>query len=42
MFPQHLIKHFWNEKTFFTDGYFVSNIGEVSSETLKKYIQKQG
>ncbi|WP_038293269.1 transposase, partial [Paraclostridium sordellii] len=42
LFPQHLIKHFWNEKTFFTDGYFVSNIGEVSSETLKKYIQKQG
>lgn len=35
-------KYFWKEKTFFTDGYFVSTIGEVSSETLKKYIQNQG
>jgi len=42
MFPQYLSKHFWKEKTFFTDGYFVSTIGEVSSETLKKYIQNQG
>lgn len=42
LFPQYLSKHFWKEKTFFTDGYFVSTIGEVSSETLKKYIQNQG
>jgi len=39
---KHLQKHFWKEKTFFTDGYFVSIIGEVSSETLKNYIQNQG
>ncbi|MCE5222041.1 MAG: transposase [Clostridium sp.] len=25
-----------------TDGYFISTIGEVSSETLKNYIQNQG
>jgi putative transposase len=37
-----LKKHFWKEKTFWTDGYFVSTIGEVSSETLKHYIQNQG
>lgn len=30
------------ERTFFTDGYFVSTIGEVSAETLRKYIQNQG
>ncbi len=42
LFQQYLSKHFWKEKTFFTDGYFVSTIGEVSSETLKKYIQNQG
>ena len=41
-FSKHLQKHFWKEKTFFTDGYFVSKIGEVSSETLKNYIQNQG
>jgi putative transposase len=37
-----LRKFFWKEKTFWTDGYFVSTIGEVSSETLKHYIQNQG
>lgn len=42
LFSQSLSKHFWKEKTFLTDGYFVSTIGEVSSETLKKYIQNQG
>jgi len=41
-FSKHLQKYFWKEKTFFTDGYFVSTIGEVSSETLKNYIQNQG
>ena len=41
-FPKELSKQFWKEKTFFTDGHFVSTIGEVSSETLKKYIQNQG
>lgn len=40
-FESSLKKYFWKEKTFFTDGYFVSTIGEVSSETLKKYIQNQ-
>ena len=37
-----LCKYFWKERTFFTDGYFVSTIGEVSVETLRKYIQNQG
>lgn len=41
-FPKERSKQFWKEKTFFTDGYFVSTIGEVSSETLKKYSQNQG
>jgi putative transposase len=42
MFPKELKKHFWREKTFWTDGYFVSSIGEVSREALKNYIQSQG
>ncbi len=39
---EYLKKHFWKEKNFWTDGYFVSTIGEVSSETLKHYIRNQG
>lgn len=39
---RYLMKHFWKEKPFYTDGYFVSSIGNVSEETLKKYIENQG
>lgn len=41
-FSDELCKYFWKERTFSTDGYFVSTIGEVSAETLRKYIQNQG
>lgn len=37
-----LTKYFWKEKTFWSDGYFATSIGEVSSETVRKYIEKQG
>ena len=33
---KYLLKHFQKEKTFYTDGYFVSSIGNVSEVTLKK------
>ena len=39
---KELKKHFWVENTFWTDGYFCSSIGEVSSVTLKIYIENQG
>lgn len=39
---KELKKYYWAENTFWTDGYFVSTIGEVSSKTLKHYIQNQG
>lgn len=39
---KELKKYFWKENTFWTDGYFVSTIGEVSSKTLRHYIQNQG
>ena len=42
LYHKELSKQFWNENTFFTDGYFCSTIGEVSSKTLKHYIQNQG
>lgn len=35
-------KIYWHEHTLWTDGYFCSTIGEVSSKTLKHYIQNQG
>ena len=41
-FSDELCKYFQKERTFFTYGYFVSTIGEVSAETLRKYIQNQG
>ena len=41
-YASELKKQYWKENTFWTDGYFCSTIGEVSSETLKHYIQNQG
>lgn len=40
----HLIlkKQFWKEKTFWSDGYFACSIGNISKETIEKYIQTQG
>lgn len=42
MHGKELRKQYWRENTFWTDGYFCSTIGEVSSKTLKHYIQNQG
>lgn len=36
-----LAKFFW-KKTFWSDGYFSCSIGNVSKETIEKYIQNQG
>ena len=36
-----LCKHFWKERTFWTDGYFVSTIGNVSESTIINYIRNQ-
>lgn len=38
----YLSKIFWKERTFWTDGYFACTIGNVSENTLRKYIQNQG
>lgn len=42
IYKQEFRKYFWKENTFWTDGYFVSTIGEVNSKTLKHYIENQG
>ena len=41
-FSEYLSKHFWKEKTFWTDGYFISSIGNVSENILMNYIENQG
>lgn len=39
---EFLKKRFWKERTFWTDGYFISSLGNVSEKTLKNYIENQG
>jgi putative transposase len=41
-YSQILTRYFWKEHTFWSDGYFVSTIGNVSEQTLQKYINEQG
>jgi len=38
----YLQKYFWKEQTFWSDGYFACSIGNVSKDTIEKYIQSQG
>jgi len=38
----YLIRHFWKEKTFWSDGYFVCSIGDANPNTIRKYIENQG
>ncbi|MBE5936390.1 MAG: IS200/IS605 family transposase, partial [Lachnospiraceae bacterium] len=33
-YSQYLSRYFWKERTFWSDGYFVSTIGNVSEERL--------
>lgn len=37
-----LARHFWNEKTFWSDGYFACSIGNASAQTIQNYIKNQG
>ena len=39
----YLKKHFWKERTFWSDGYFAYSIGEGTSyDTIQEYIKNQG
>lgn len=42
LYPHELRRWFYRERTLWTDGYFVSSIGNVSQETVRKYIENQG
>lgn len=39
---EYLKKHYWGENTLWSDGYFVSSIGNVSKEAVEYYIRNQG
>lgn len=41
-FDTFLSRHFWNERTFWSDGYFVCTTGDASADTIRKYIEEQG
>lgn len=38
----YLLKHFWKQQIFWSPSYFACSIGNVSQETIKKYIAEQG
>jgi putative transposase len=42
VYSDDLTKHFWKEHTFWSDGYFACSIGNVSKQTIEKYIKEQG
>lgn len=37
-----LSQHFWKGQMLWSDGYFACSIGNVSKETIEKYIENQG
>lgn len=37
-----LLKRYWKKRIFWSDGYFACSIGEVSTETIQRYIETQG
>lgn len=41
---QHKIlsKHFWKERTFWTDGYFCCTVGNATLDKIEEYINNQG
>jgi len=40
-YSNYLKRHFYKEKTFWSDGYFVSSIGYINEEEIKEYIKNQ-
>ena len=42
MHEKELKRHFWKERTFWSDGYFCCTIGNASQETIGHYIESQG
>lgn len=42
VYEKYLKKQYWKKKILWSDGYFACSIGQVSQETIEKYIQNQG
>ena len=38
----YLKKSFWEEYTFWSDGYFACSTGDASTDTIRQYISEQG
>ena len=38
----YLSKQYWKRQVLWSDGYFGCSIGQVSQQTIEKYIQNQG
>lgn len=38
----YMSKRYWKHRVLWSDGYFVSSIGQVSQATIEAYIQNQG
>ena len=41
-YTKELRIHFWKKQTFWSDGYFACSIGNVSKDTIERYIKEQG
>jgi REP-associated tyrosine transposase len=41
-YEKELKKHFWKERTLWSEGYFCCTIGNASQETIRQYIESQG
>lgn len=39
---KYLAKCFWEEQTFWSDGYFASSVGNISKAMVEQYIESQG
>lgn len=42
LYENYLSTQFWKERTFWSDGYYVASIGNVSEGVVLEYIQNQG
>ena len=40
-YNKFLVKNYYKEKTFWSDGYFVSSIGYINEDIIKNYILNQ-
>jgi putative transposase len=40
-YGSYLSKHYWKERTFWSDSYFVTSVGSVDEEKVREYIDNQ-